>query len=263
MFMLFSTFVLVGSNYAAPPPDNNWIIVWSDEFNDTEVDMNKWSYLYPGIMVREAYSTTEDAYLENGNLVIRSRKDGDLFKTSILLSRRKFEHRYGYYEIKADVSGLEAFGQWVAFWLCVDKPYDHDGNTDTGIEIDIMEYPIHTGNDIFHYLHWDHKPDGGHVSQGRQIAVPNLRDGFHLFALEWTPSEYIFYVDNQETWRTSTAISHAEQFIYLSLEIQANWWDTNYAIEDYSHLLPDYWIIDYIRVYDLRKLTLPKRLRVK
>ena len=40
---------------------------------------------------------------------------------------------------------------------------------------------------------------------------------YHVFSLEWTPTEYIFRIDGRETWRTSVGISHVPQYPILSL----------------------------------------------
>ena len=39
---------------------------------------------------------------------------------------------------------------------------------------------------------------------------------YHVFSVEWTPTEYVFRIDGRETWRTSEGISHHPQFLILS-----------------------------------------------
>ena len=41
-------------------------------------------------------------------------------------------------------------------------------------------------------------------------------DNYHVFSVEWTPTEYVFRIDGRETWRTSEGISHHPQFLILS-----------------------------------------------
>ena len=76
-------------------------------------------------------------------------------------------------------------------------------------------------------------------------TVQELLDGYHTFGLEWTQTEYIFYIDGEESWRTDQAISHRDQYIILGLEVgekqkriverNKNFWDSVY--------------FDYVRVY--------------
>ena len=42
-------------------------------------------------------------------------------------------------------------------------------------------------------------------------------EDYHVFSVEWTPEEYIFRIDGQETWRTSKGISHQPEYPILSL----------------------------------------------
>jgi len=240
---------------AKPPKGKAWALVWADEFDGAEIDTTKWNYfdgwgLSPW---REAYYTEEDAFLENGNLVIRSRKDGDQYKTAGLTSHEKFEHRYGYYEISARMSGLEALGQWVAFWLYIDGYKAHDGNAANGVEVDIIEYFVQREN-IYHAVHWgiDWSQNRSHTS-----TIPGLRKDFHTFGIEWSPEMYIFYIDDKEVWRVTKGVSQVKQWILLTLEIQTVFLDDVYNISDYSDLLPDYWVVDYVRVYDLVKIPPP------
>ena len=78
---------------------------------------------------------------------------------------------------------------------------------------------------------------------------PDLYDGqYHVFGMMWTPEEYIFYIDNEETWRTSTAgVSDVNQYLKLTLEVSGQTWagDWNNQVTK-----PIDWFVDYVRVYD-------------
>jgi beta-glucanase (GH16 family) len=76
--------------------------------------------------------------------------------------------------------------------------------------------------------------------------VPNVMDGFHTFAIWWTPKEYIFYIDGKETWRTTAGgVSQVPEYMLLSDEIGP------WAGEISKAKLPDEFQVDYVRVYDL------------
>ena len=236
---------------ADPPAGKNWKMIWNDEFNGTEIDESKWTWFlgWSGPVYREAYYTTQDAYLKDGNLIFRVRKEGKLYKTSWLWTQDKFKHKYGYWEIRCRFTEMEAKGHWVAFWLFADDDVVYDGNPRTGCEIDIMEYAWmdHRTN---HAIHWGRDPliTISHIEQ-----IPGLREGFHTFGLQWTKDEYIFYVDDKEIWRTDKGVSQADQTIFLSVEIEAGIWGDGGNIKDHTDLLPDYWVVDYVRVYDVQE----------
>jgi hypothetical protein len=40
---------------------------------------------------------------------------------------------------------------------------------------------------------------------------------YHVFSVEWTPREYVFRIDGQETLRTSRNVSHHPEFLILSM----------------------------------------------
>ena len=118
-----------------------------------------------------------------------------------------------------------------------------DGGRD-GTEIDIMEKPWRDDRTTQN-LHWDGYGKD-HKSAGLQFSVPGLNEGFHTFGLYWTPEEYVFYVDGLETWRTSAGgVSQVPEWAKLTEEIGK--WGGDIA----QASLPDYFTVDYVRVYDV------------
>jgi beta-glucanase (GH16 family) len=247
--ILFVTLCFLYSVNAAPPPGKSWKLIWNDEFNGTRIDESKWTWFlgWSGPAYREAYYTTEDAYLKDGNLVFRVRKEGNRYKTSWLTTKDKFRHKYGYWEIRCKFTEMKAKGCWVAFWLFANNDVVYDGDPRNGCEIDIMEYAW-MDDRTNHAIHWGrHRSDSvSHIEQ-----IPGLREGFHTFGLEWTKDEYIFYIDDKKIWRTGKGVSQAEQTLFLSVEIEAGNWGDGGDIRDHTDLLPNYWIIDYVRIYDV------------
>jgi beta-glucanase (GH16 family) len=76
--------------------------------------------------------------------------------------------------------------------------------------------------------------------------VPGVMEGWHTFSLCWTPDEYVFYVDGKETWRTKAGgVCQVPLYIKLSDEV-GNW-----AGDIKKAKLPDAFLVDYVRVYDL------------
>jgi hypothetical protein len=68
----------------------------------------------------------------------------------------------------------------------------------------------------------------------------------HTFGLLWLPDEHVFYVDGKETWRSEAGgVCQVPQYMLLSDEI-GNW-----AGDIAKAKLPDQFLVDYVRVYDL------------
>jgi len=113
-----------------------------------------------------------------------------------------------------------------------------------GTEIDIMEMPYRDGR-LTSNLHWDGYGKE-HKSDGTVFSRPEILEGFHTYGLWWKPDEYVFDVDGKETWRSSAGgVCQAPLYLKLTVEI-GNW-----AGDIRKAELPEEWLIDYVRVYDL------------
>lgn len=230
--------------YTPPlPAGNEWKLVWSDEFNATELDESKWET--PVGKRRDGYWLKEDSYLDgSGNLIIRTKKDGDRYTSGAIRTLGKFEHRFGYWVARCKFHTQE--GHWPAFWIFSRPGVFTVGNEGRdGTEIDIMEKAWSKEDKINHALHWDGYGKD-HKSVAKQVIIPGLSSGFHTFGLHWKTDEYIFYVDGKETWRTNEGgISQVPAYIKLTEEI-GKW-----AGDIKKAALPDFFVVDYVRVYEM------------
>ena len=219
-----------------------WKLAWHDEFDGESLDPAKWEII-GDIPRRDGFWVKDDAYLDgDGQLVLRTKRDGDRFTCGAIRTQAKFEHRYGYWEVRCRMP--EAEGHWPAFWLYSRPGVGTIGNEGRdGTEIDIVEMPWRDGK-VQHALHWDGYGEH-HKSRGRQSKDLRLTRGFHTYAIHWTPDEYVFYIDGEEVWRTSAGgVSQVPAFIKLTEEIGDWGGDIKKAA------LPDHFLVDYVRVYD-------------
>jgi len=239
VLLLAGLALAVRAGEAPPAAADN--LVWSDEFDGTALDTTKWIYrgLGPrkgGVNVREAVALDGQ-----GHLVLTTRKVGGKYHTGMIATQGKHAWTCGYFECRVEFQAQ--LGHWSAFWLQSPRLGAVVGDTkQSGTEIDIFEYLVKRGDKIQHTLHWDgygkHHKSAGHVP-----GVPGLSKGWHTVGLEWTPKEYVFYVDGKETWRTDKAVSGTPQYIILSLEVGG--WAGDIA----KAALPDSVRFDYVRVY--------------
>jgi type II secretion system protein G len=181
-----------------------------------------------------------------GHLVISTFKEGDKFIDGCVRTKGKFEHAFGYYVARIQLQKQP--GHWTAFWL-YNVSVGKDGNDGCqGTEIDIYEKPW-LDDRVQQTLHW-----GGygkhHKSSGNVAKVPGVMEGWHTFGLWWKPDEYVFYVDGKETWRTKAGgVCQVPLYIKLSDEIGPWGGDIKKA------KLPDQFLVDYVRVYDLVEMA--------
>jgi len=230
--------------FMPPVPEGKvWKLAWSDEFDGDKIDESKWEIM-GDYKRRDGYWVKEDSYLDGkGNLLIRTKKDGDRYTSGAMRTRGKFEHKFGYWVCRCKFPTQE--GHWPAFWLHANTVGRVGNEGRDGTEIDIMEKPWREDK-ITQNLHWDGYGKA-HKSAGTgQIIIPGVSEGFHTFGLFWTPEQYVFYVDGKETWRTSAGgVSQVPQYAKLTEEIGT--WGGDIA----KAKLPDYFVVDYVRVYDM------------
>lgn len=226
------------------PPSDDYQLVWSDEFDGKELDRAKWDYRGLGKR-REAVNVKDTVRLDGkGNLVLTTKRVGDEIHTAMIGTHGKYETIFGYFECRVKIQ--RTHGNWSAFWLQSPTYGAKIGDLkESGTEIDIYECFESRRGWVSHNLHWDgYEKDHKHVGSGRK-NVEELLEGYHTFGLEWTPNEYVFYIDGKESWRTNKAVSQAKEYIILSLEVGPK--QARVVRED-----PDFednaWF-DYVRVF--------------
>ncbi len=226
------------------PGGQQWKLVWHDEFDGDKLDETKWNRLGDSKR-RDGFWIKEDAYVNGqGSLLLRARKDGDRFTCGAVNTQGKFEHAFGYYVARCKAPKQP--GHWPAFWLMTPGVSKIGNDGRDGTEIDIIEIPWRDGQ-LTSNLHWDGYGKE-HKSAGTKFTVAGVTDGWHTFGLLWKPDEYVFYVDGKETWRSAAGgVSQVPEFLKLTEEIGKWGGDITKA------QLPDYFEVDYVRVYDAVK----------
>lgn len=224
----------------AAPPSEKYRLIWADEFDGTTLDTTRWNYRQLGPR-RDAVNVKDTVRLDgNGSLVLTTRRVGEKFHTAMIGTQGKFEAKFGYAECRVRLQ--KQLGHWSAFWLQSPTMKDGGAPREVGTEIDIFEYLRKNKDTILFNLHWNgYGKNTKHV--GSKLTLPGLGEGFHTVGIEWTPTEYIFFVDGKPAWRTDQAVSHVKQYIILSLEV-GKW-----AGDIHQATLPDDVRFDYCRFY--------------
>lgn len=138
------------------------------------------------------------------------------------LNHQLFSQAYGYFEAK--VKFPNANGMWSAFWLQSVNQGKLGNDGIDGTEIDIYEsaFRRRKSSVMGHALLWNGYSSESRVEDYVAKLDQDLYDGYHTFALKWTPEYYVFYVDGVATWATNAGgVSRVAEFVRLTVEIDA------------------------------------------
>ncbi len=256
---------------------SEWKLAWSDEFDkDGKPDSAKWTYEEGYVRNDESQYYTKDrsenARVENGNLVIEARKDHVAlgkdapsrkgrdfadYTSASLTTRGKASWTCGKIEVRAKLP--EARGTWPAIWMLGDN-IDSVGWPACG-EIDIMEFVGYEPGIVHANVHtrgFNHMRGNG---RGEKLALPDASDRFHVYAVEWTPKALEFFVDGKKFLTCANDGSgvdswpfDAPQYLILNLAIGGAWGGTK-GIDDSR--FPQQMLVDYVRIYQETKATSP------
>ncbi len=234
------------------PSDKTWKLVWGDEFNGTMIDPLKWRVLEEGPNNLgkgwpEGYRRKDNVYLDGkGHAVIRFSRDkqGDLIVGGM---KSKVGFLYGYFEARLKLTTQP--GWWAAFWL-----YRKSSGVNpflNGLEIDIFEdfFRKSRNQDVVQEALHVGVPSAYAKSFTRITRVDDW-NAFHVFGLKWTPLEYIFYIDGVEVlrWGKDQAVTTQPCQVWLSSNT-GSVKRANFTGDYRDAILPDYYVIDYVRVY--------------
>ncbi len=228
------------------------VLVWSDEFNtDGAPDATKWGYDLGngsngwGNSELEYYTNRpENASVQGGVLkinAIRENNNGFNFTSARLLSKGKFDFKYGKVEVSAKMPA--GVGTWPAIWM-LGSDVDTNSWPNCG-EIDIVEHLGRDLNKIYSTLHYPGHSGGN--ADGNTKVISNATTAFHKYSLDWSASSIKIYVDDQlvHSVVNSAAIPFNHNFfLILNLAMGGNFAGpvdpsvTGATLE-----------IDYVRVY--------------
>jgi len=240
-------------------------LVWSDEFEGTQVDLGKWSFqrgdgsevgLPSGWGNGELqYYTDQNTKVADGFLTITARKEsvapGFPYTSTRLRSLYKGEWTYGRMEMRARMP--LGRGLWPAFWMLPsDRGY---GGWAASGEIDIVEYVGSEPDAILGTIHYGAEWPGNRFSSSKyKLTSGTFDEEFHVFAVEWEEGEIRWYVDDvhygtQTDWYSTggdfPAPFDVDFHLLLNLAVGGN----RPGAPDHNTQFPQDYVVDYVRVY--------------
>ena len=243
-----------------------YTLVWSDEFNETEIDLSKWTFETGngnwgwGNGEHQYYTSREEnAFIDDGKLVIQAlyeNYNGFNYTSARMKTANQGDWLYG--KIKARIKVPTGDGTWPAFWMMPTSSV-YGGWPNSG-EMDIMEHygcdnlenhPAATVHNITY--NWN----GGIPPTSYEEYIPTATSDFHDYELEWTETELKFSIDGNWIGSYYNINSGWQQwpydqefYIILNLAIGSHFM----GCETENNLFPQRYEIDYVRVYQLESI---------
>jgi hypothetical protein len=250
-------------------------LVWSDEFDGSEIDRNIWDghYVYgDAAEIRcGGYWHRSLAHLRDGNLIIETKYleegiggRGPGYYSYGMDTRGRYEQLYGYFEVRCIFPAAQ--GLWSAFWMINDNTFNVDGYGRDGTEVDVFESTFYKdnwwggGNALVSGIVFDgYGPESKGTSIGKYRIKGDPYKEFHTYGLEWNPDEYIFYIDGVETGRTSYGgVSQNPEWLILSIEVSgkdgvahSDRHGTGFIEKNKNW--PAEFVVDYVRAYQYKE----------
>lgn len=166
-------------------------LVWTEEFDGSELDRTTWTVEVNGNGGGNQESQyyldrPENLRVENGNLILQLRNDGyngKPYTSGRINSRGKKEFLYG--KIEARISFPSGQGTWPAFWMLGNR-----GSWPLCGEIDIVEHVGSRPEFTSFAVHTQDKNGTKGTNWHAGYTAPySMENEFHVYGIEWTQEE--------------------------------------------------------------------------
>ena len=199
---------LKAGTFRSGPPSPEYKLVWSDEFDGDKVNETDWMVKSMDFQGKRPWRLVPNAVKLDGaghaHLTVSLAADGKVEAPS--MSTQKHESFVcGYFECRFKLHDSDLAN--ASFWMLPEGRMDVRDPVHKGMEIDIMECISPSLDTLSHTTHWYSNVDGKKVSFSggtRARTAPGLHQGWHTVALEWTPTDLIFYIDGIRSWKLNS-----------------------------------------------------------
>jgi len=238
-----------------PDPPSEPVVIWEEEFDGTELNLGDWNFeLGDGCDLgicgwgnnEPQIYTALNHEVKDGMLTINILNDGGTYTSTRITTKDKVEFTYGRIEARAKIP--TGTGVWPAIWM-LGANIDDVGWPRCG-EIDILEYVGKNPGEVFNSVHT--LASSGNTINTETTSIPDIEEGFHVFAANWTSNRIEFFVDDillytyfPPTFTEEHWPFNKDAYLILNTAVGGNFGGPD--IDD--SIFPQQFIIDYIRVY--------------
>lgn len=228
-------------------------LVWADDFAgpaNAKPNPRKWVFdlgygnkLWGNNEFQTYTRDPENVRLDgNGNLVITANKKADgSYASARIKTLGKYSQKYGRFEARIQIP--RGPGLLPAFWMMGDK-----GSWPANGEIDIMENVGSNPRTVYSNIHGPN-----HAGNGELTLATNLADAFHVYGIEWTPRQVVWFLDGvaykkitaKELPKGSRWVFDDQPFhLLLNVAVGGDW--PGKPVDD---VLPQHMRVDWVKVW--------------
>ena len=244
--------------FAVNPVYGGYKLVWSDEFDGSAIDKANFKHeVYPGVVSssseKQYYtSRAKNSYIKDGKLVIevyKEKYDINDYTSARLNSYGKRDFLYGKIEAKIKTAKGKGLGSEFRM-MPTEAAY---GTYALSGQIEIMNFDGGKPNEITSGLAYGAQ---GHSStrvlQRYADHSAELCDDYHVYSVEWQPSEMRWFVDGnlyatQTDWYSAFAAFPApfdkEFYLVFNVTVEGD--------VDENITWPRQMLVDWVRVYQV------------
>lgn len=236
--------------------DGGYKLVWSDEFNTGTTLGSDWTHeVKPSGYFNNELENYVDGQIDgkrvteikDGKLNVNCFKYNGKIYSGRVYADVKTGWQYGFMEARIKLP--KGKGVWPAFWM---MPVNRTDWPTCG-ELDIMENVGFDATGIHSTIHCKTYNNGGTSIEKGYKYVSTAESDYHLYAMKWTPTEVVFYVDGDVilTYKNDGNGFNTWPFdnpFYLILNVA--WggdWGGQQGVDESA--LPVTMSVDYVRVY--------------
>ena len=245
---------------------SDWQRVFFDDFDSLDLNREVWAtrYIYNNERLdhlkdeAQRYRDSGNHVIDEGVLSLVARKNGDIFESGMIRSKKTF--MYGYFEARIFLPNAK--GVWPAFWLNSD--YDQNGKLEWPPEIDVFEFALNIKDDKSNMIHSAVVDKGQKQSTvfyyvandfdlryKNMVSASPLNEDWHVAGLLWDFDSVTMYWDGRRiytrsySWLRLNGDLAPPAHILLNLAVGGKW-AGRYGVDESS--FPQTFRIDYVKV---------------
>lgn len=246
------------AGYSSPTSYSGMNLVWSEEFNGSQLNTNDWNYDVGdgcpncgwGNNELEYYTAGDNLYFSSGKMIIEARKEakgGKNYTSTRLTSLGKLSFKFGRIDVRAKLP--KGQGIWPAFWM-MGETFPTLGWPTCG-EIDIMEFLGQDVTKVYSAIHFKAGTGSRNITKSFSSSSP-LPEEFHVFSLVWAQDSFKTLIDDKVIGEfklsdlAGATYPFNDKFYFLiNMAVGGNWPGAPNA----STYFPQWYYVDYIRVF--------------